>query len=764
MRWLGVIMTLVVSLSVFAESGPIPRVVRLDVDGDILPEGAIARLGSRRFRDSVAYCLFVDDTGRIVSCFQDNAVRWWDLETGKYRRGWAAPEKCRVWYSADGRLAAWKMADGLRVWDTWNDRGVRDLPLHGDSEVLDAAFSTDSRSLAAGTRNSTDSAYPLRVWDLKSGRETLVGRSAAEPYELRFSDRDRVLIVWPADYKVAGWDVRGKKVRWLLPLSRVHHVDRTGRRFVAEFAPDESLGLFDAATGQPIPDAVRIADEENRPRIIAISPDGRTVIRSQSIYGDDHAVIDEAVTPWDFLKPRSENKVRLSVNFGGVLCSAVAAAFTPDGKRVVLSVGARLHVYDVSTGKRLTPDFPTWGDHRTIRQLYWSGDGKRILISFRPLSPDEPLDTSAWIAATGRFVGRVWHRRAYEDYQQTRHLAYDGGQFRRELRGPTPCDASGRRLLSQRGLTHTADGALLACGRFPNEPIDYDPEQQKKICLLPSRRFPLEMETPSVVDALSGRALVTLPIALCGNIAFSPDNRSLAAIQPDGVHLYDVLTGKQRLVRKIHTRARREPNSPVADGLSFSPDGSKLAVVEFDGTILIFDVALAGDSRSWEDSEADQLWAALASPEPRTAWAAIFRLVYHPDRAMKLFSERLRPVGISDKLDQVINDLDSPIFRVRETASKRLLGLGDAIRPEIAKALQSHTDAEKRTRLEAMARALADDQLPQAVDLQRLRALMALARINSSAARQMIGRIAEGMDSARATREAKATKKRLGLD
>ena len=45
------IAVVIVSNLLAAESGPTPRVVRLDRDGDILPEGAIARIGSRRFRD-----------------------------------------------------------------------------------------------------------------------------------------------------------------------------------------------------------------------------------------------------------------------------------------------------------------------------------------------------------------------------------------------------------------------------------------------------------------------------------------------------------------------------------------------------------------------------------------------------------------------------------------------------------------------------------------------------------------------------------------
>jgi WD40 repeat protein len=748
MRSLSLVATLSFALAAIAEPGPTPRAVRLDFEGDILPDGASARIGGKRFRDPEVRHLFVDDSGKIVSCFEGNVVRWWDLETGRYLRGWTAPMDCRVWFSADGRLGTWKVDDSLRVWDTWNNSKVRDFPLHGDRKVFDVAFSTDGRSLAAATRDVADTDYPIRHWDLRTGDESVIGRFAVEPYTLHFGDRNSVVMIWTNDYNVTGWDVQRKAGRWQLPLSQVRIVDRAGRRFIAEYAPKESLGLFEAATGQPVPDAVRIPGDDDRPSITDLSPDGHTALTSKLLV-------------WDFLKESDENR-RRPRRLGGPDDSSADGVFTVDGKRVA-AWNCRLHVYDAVSTKRLTPDLPNWGHLRELEHLHWSNDGKQIQTWARTYKgPEEPIhDVLNWDAATGRLIGPLTSRTAYEQSRQVRHLGWNGEQFWTELRRPTSRDALGHALLTQRGLTRTRDGALMACGRYLDEPRGYDPKNSPFIDCGIKTRTPLHMKSPSVVESITGWSLITLPIEHCGRVAFSPNNRLLAVTEPDGIRLYDVLTGKERLVRKVPTLARSDPNGPAADGVSFSPDGSRLAVIEFGGTVLVFDVALPKDQRPWRDGEAGALWADLASPEPAVAWKAIFHLTDNPDHALKMLADRLTPVRAPESIAPLVADLDSPNFRTREAASKKLLDFGDAVTPNISAALDAGAKGERRSRLEAIQASLRDDQFPLAADLLRLRALTVLVRINSPDTRKLVDLLASGLESARVTREAKEMAKRL---
>jgi hypothetical protein len=177
--------------------------------------------------------------------------------------------------------------------------------------------------------------------------------------------------------------------------------------------------------------------------------------------------------------------------------------------------------------------------------------------------------------------------------------------------------------------------------------------------------------------------------------------------------------------------------------------------------VLVFDVAVPRERPPLAAGEPDRLWADLGSDDPRTGWAAVFRVCDQPAAAVRLLARRLTPVADPGGLADVVRDLNAPSFRTRETAAGRLLALGDAARPAVADALKAGLGAEARERLERLAAGLADDRPPQASDLQRLRALVVLERIRTPEARALVRQVARGMADARVTREAKRTAERL---
>src|SRR5438876_8554252 len=64
------------------ERGPMPHLV--DLYGDPLPEGAVARLGSVRLRHpGLKDFAFLPDGKTAVTVGQDQMARWWDLKSGK---------------------------------------------------------------------------------------------------------------------------------------------------------------------------------------------------------------------------------------------------------------------------------------------------------------------------------------------------------------------------------------------------------------------------------------------------------------------------------------------------------------------------------------------------------------------------------------------------------------------------------------------------------------------------------------------------------
>jgi len=167
--YLSLFVGLFITLVAFGEPGPAPHEVRFDRDGDRLPDGAVARLGSRRFRDPGADRLFVFDSGKVVACFNESTVRWWDLKTGRYLRGWAAPgggpAREKPWFSPDGKVAA-VVADGrLDVWDAWNDRPVRKLKPDETGQVTAAISPDGARSRPGlGTRGTRIAVSASGMW------------------------------------------------------------------------------------------------------------------------------------------------------------------------------------------------------------------------------------------------------------------------------------------------------------------------------------------------------------------------------------------------------------------------------------------------------------------------------------------------------------------------------------------------------------------------------------------------------------------------
>jgi WD40 repeat protein len=96
------------ALAVPAE-GAAPVVVRRDRYGDPLPPGAIARLGTVRFRHggAVNAVAFTRDGKAIISAGDDGVIRLWAAATGEELRRFAVPNVGLTTFALSPTASSW---------------------------------------------------------------------------------------------------------------------------------------------------------------------------------------------------------------------------------------------------------------------------------------------------------------------------------------------------------------------------------------------------------------------------------------------------------------------------------------------------------------------------------------------------------------------------------------------------------------------------------------------------------------------------------
>src|SRR5207249_2590739 len=107
------------------------------------------------------------------------------------------------------------------------------------------------------------------------------------------------------------------------------------------------------------------------------------------------------------------------------------------------------------------------------------------------------------------------------------------------------------------------------------------------------------------------------------------------------------------------------------------------------------------------------------------------------------------------KVQRLIADLDDERFAVRRQASVALEKIGEPAAPSLRKALEGEPSIEARRRLEDLL-ARINSAAPHGEALRSLRAIEALERIGTPAARQVLQSLAEGTAGAALTRAAQA--------
>jgi WD40 repeat protein len=376
----------------------------LDLYGDPLPEGAIARLGTVRFRHGnyITWLAFIPDRKQIISHGYD-AIRMWDTATGKEIR--------RLEAGPDGWIgAAFLTPDGKSL--VTLERGGRDntIRLRNCSDLqVDREFdvgslqmprlSPDGKLLAGMVENNSG----VEIWDLTQGKRLRTWK-AHEGYmwACQFSADCKTLITGGPDKAIRFWNVAtGEKKREItghpnvvskLALSGDGSLLATvGMTEVkvgngAWFPSDNFIRIWDVASGKELrqlkmPVKKGFGDYPQGFHFLTFAPDGKTLVTTGQ---------DDLVRFWN---PATGEEVRrMSLSSRG----ATLLSFSADGKTLAIGTNA-IRLIDLASGK----DVLTLGGHFDNIFAAATTDGQTVVTA------GSDGNVVLWDGQSGRERGRL---------------------------------------------------------------------------------------------------------------------------------------------------------------------------------------------------------------------------------------------------------------------------------------------------------------------------------------------------------------------
>jgi WD40 repeat protein len=557
-----------------------PLVQRVDRYGDPLPAGAVARLGTLRWRQlaSAVQLVFTPD-GRFLLGSGAGPLVVWDVATGRIIRRLddpsinQVPPFARFVLSADGKTLVSQNANGQTLfwWDLASGRRLAmsaetESVARGPSQLLHIlAVSPDGQHTAVGVRGGMQ-------WRKHSESVMLLfdrpGEKAVR--RLRFPDEQLQSLAFSSDGKwviglflgsdrfiVRRIEMNSGRIQQTLPIREVIQARLSSDgSCIAVYDEAEELSILDSATGKKrkLGSARDLAGHE-----LSFAAQDRVLLA----FMQDRPLVQR----FDTRTGKKLSPIRTGVQLGRwVNCLALS----PDGKTLALANGpSAIALVDVETGKRrdrlpgLKQDDTPGFAHPTA-QIAFSADGRFITT----LSAEDGL--ARWDPTTGRQLAHV-----------------PAGRVDSVLRGTGVLSHGGERLIQAKWRTI-------------------------EILTLPSGKRSFDWRIPESAD---------------GSMAVSPDDKTLAMFGKDGILRFwelprGKLIGEATPDRKLRVRLR----------MLFTHDGRSLALVNGPHQVELWQVPSgrsAGVIHSYQDHSALSIehWDTCFSNDGRRLYSGFGRLL-----------------------------------------------------------------------------------------------------------------------------------------
>ena len=515
---------------------------KTDRYGDPLPPGAVARLGSLRFRngDAIFSVVFSPD-GKYLATTANDKVRWWDVATAKQIRefrGHPYGIDCLA-ISPNGTVLASGSNDGtFRLWDIATGQEICCVQGHVLG-IGSMAFSPDGKTLATAGRDTK-----IRLWNASTRKKAqeLAGHNNSI-LSITFSPNGKLLASGSED-GTAPWDLdtskETRKLEGHLVTVRSVVISPDGKTLASSSDHiDGVIRLWSVASGK---ETGRLRTEEGGSKLV-FSPDGKTLIS-----GNSKPIV------WDLATGKPVRRMERKTWVLGI-------ALSPDGKTLASGGYDRIvHLWDVATGKEIR----LFGGHRgAVRTIVFRRGGEEVITGA------EDGAALRWDVRTGKETHKIVVRET-----GTVTPSPDGKLL---LCRPAPQHpqedsvlwetAAGKQLhvleqvCESGGWAFSPDGKLLATASRDGSVVLWDVTKGVKVGRIPDQKE-----------------------AWPSSLAFSPDGKTLALGTDSGnVSLWDTASGKR--IRQLVGRGY-----PIG-GVAFAPDGRTLAAVDDTASIRLWNAA-----------------------------------------------------------------------------------------------------------------------------------------------------------------------------